>query len=381
MSFAEYSKVLFEKLVINNFEPIQGLTEAEISYTTPVIGLVSITGSMWYAAIIVNTNIIDSETYKNTTKPKLNAYFENFLAKYGKKNIAVLNLFVSEKPSDYALFLAEDNFEFDRPVINTYWEINLYDEILTVGKNHPDKIANLRELVTDSLNYSLVSGTDIGCDHQSGYENTVADIYEKAVKKRPRLEVKGDGTTIFTYILIIINMMIHASVAFGGEEGFEIVMHFGALFPRLVMEGQYYRLLSSMFLHVNFMHLINNCFSLYIFGSRAERFYGGFKFWVIYILSGIFGGIASTLFVPNPTVGASGAVFGLLGAVLALALKSKADVSGLNYPVMLILAGTSLSLGFMVPEINNHAHIGGLIAGFVLGFLLFRNKKSTEGAA
>ncbi|MCL2565904.1 MAG: rhomboid family intramembrane serine protease [Defluviitaleaceae bacterium] len=361
---------MFEKLITNNFEPIKGLMGDEISYATPIIGLVSITGSMWYAVIIVNTNIIDSETYKNATKPRINAYFEGLLSDYGRKNIAVLNLFVSEKASDYTVFLSEDNFEFDRDVMNIYWEMRLYDEVLTIGKNHPDKIANLRVLVMDSLNFSLVN------EEAVIYENTTEEIYQRALKQRPRLEVKGGQAPIFTYILIIINMMIHASIAFSGVQGFNIAMGAGALIPRLVTEGgQYYRLFTSMFLHVNFMHLINNCFSLYIFGSRAEQFYGGFKFWVIYMLSGVFGGIVSVLFVPNPTIGASGAVFGLLGAVLALTVKSKMDAGGLNYPIMLILAGTSLGLGFMRPEINNHAHIGGLIAGFVLGFLLYRSKR------
>jgi len=367
MSFAEYSKTLFGKLVASNFEPIQGLTGDEITYATPIIGLVSITGSMWYAVAIINTNIIDNETYKNATRQQLNTYFESLLGKYGKKNIVVLNLFVSEKSSDYVEFLNEDNFEFDRPVINAYWEMRLYDKALTIGYNHPDKIANLKELAMDSLDFSNISAEE---------GNTTDSIYERAVVNRPRLEARGDGTSLSTFILIIVNMMIHASITFSGASGFNLAIEMGALIPWLVTEtGQYYRLFTSMFLHVNFMHLINNCFSLYIFGTRAEKYYGGFKFILIYILSGIFGGIVSVIFVPNPTVGASGAVFGLLGAVLALTVKSKADAEGLNYPIMLVLAGTSLSLGFMRPEINNHAHIGGLVTGFVLGFLLYRSER------
>jgi len=371
--FSKYARNLFEHLVANNFEHIRGLGGNEISPQTPIIGLVNLTGSMWHAVMIVNTNIIDANIYEQTTKDRLDEYFEELLKQYGKKSMVVLNLFVSEGASNYAELLAKDNFEFDRPVINVNWGIDLRDESLAIGKNNPDEIANLKELVMDSLEALHV--LDVEDDEA---DNTIEKVYESAILRRPKLEERGGPTPIVTYILIIINMLIGAIVSFDGNRGFDTAMWAGALIPNLVIGGQYYRLLSSMFLHVNFMHLINNCFSLYIFGLRVEKFYGAAKFIAIFILSGIFAGIVSVIFVPNPTIGASGGVFGLIGAVLALAFKSKADVVGLNYTTMIIMAGISLSLGFTRPEVNNHAHVGGLVAGVILGFLLFRPRKKVE---
>ena len=375
MSFADYARALFEKLVANNYEHIKGLDMVgdEISYATKIIGLVNFTGSMWSAVVILNTNIVDCETYKAAIKPRLDAYFDSLLREYGKKNMAVLNLFVSEKPSDYESFFAADNFDFDRPIINIYWEAALYDKSLKVAKNHPDKIENLGELVKTSFNFNQAAEEFNSAEHSSTHE-----IYERAVSKRIKLKERSGPVPIATFILIIINMAIHAIIATGGPPWFFFAMGSGALVPRLVINGQYYRLFTSMFLHANFMHLLNNCFSLYIFGSRAERFYGTLKFCAIYLLSGIFGGIVSTLLLPYATIGASGAVFGLLGAVLALTVKSKTDAAGVNYPVMLTIAMVSVGMGFVRPEINNHAHIGGLLAGFIAGYLLFKRGIENE---
>jgi len=362
IKFSEYSKNLFAKLVAEGFEPIRGLGGNVISSETQIIGLVNLTGSMWRSVIIINANMMSSAAYENGVKQKMDAYFEGLLKEYGKKNIVVLNIFVSESPSDYIDFLSQDNFEFDRPIMNAYWEAGLYDGSLSVGKNSPDKIGNLKNIVLDSLNAS----------HELNANFEMDVIYEEALSERPKLTEKGGPAPTLTYILIIINMLISATVFIGGDNAFMIAMGFGALFPQFVEQGEHYRLFSYMFLHADFMHLLNNCFSLYIFGSRAERFYGWPKMMIIYFAAGIFAGIVSTLLVPNPTIGASGAVFGLLGAILALAFKSKADIVGLNYPTIVVLTGISLALGFIRPEVNNHAHVGGLVAGFVLGLILIK---------
>ena len=370
LQFSGYSKNLSELLIINNYEPVRGLSGDIVSIGTPLLGFVNTAGSAWYAVVIINARLIGSEEYVSSVKPQLDTFFEDLLDKYGKKNIIVLNMFVSENSSNRADFLAKGYFEFDRSVMNVYWEIGLYDGQLNVAKSNPDRISNLRELVVAAL--------------ESGDNNSYSldELYEKAVEKRPKLAEKGGPAPILTYILIIVNMLIFVAITMGGDRAAMLARVQGALIPQLVMEGEYYRLFSYMFLHANFMHLLNNCFSLYIFGSRVERYYGLPKTLVIYLLTGLFAGFVSILFVPFPTIGASGAVFGLLGAVLALAMRSKADIVGLNYPTIMLLTGISVLLGFTRPEINNHAHIGGLIAGFVLGMILFEvgkvGKKAEE---
>jgi len=362
MKFSKYSKNLFTKLVSDGYEPIRGLGGSMISDETPILGLINVTGSMWSAVIIINTSQVSCAIYEGEVRQKLDGYFEELLKDYGKKNIVVLNVLVSSEESEYAEFLGQDNFEFDRAVMNVYWEIKLHDGSLAIAKNNPDTIGNLNDLVTGSA-------TGSAQESECFFINTA---YEEAVAKKPQLEEKGGQTPFLTYALIIINLMIGAATLLGGDNIFRLAMAFGVLFPQFVVEGEHYRLFSYMFLHADFVHLINNCFSLYIFGSRVERFYGLSKTLIIYLATGILAGVVSVLFVPFPTIGASGAVFGLLGAMLALARRSKADIVGLNYPAILVLSGISLGLGFMRPEINNHAHAGGFVAGFVLGMMFLK---------
>jgi len=362
IKFSEYSKNLFTNLVTEGYEPIRGLGGSMISNETPILGLVDITSSMWRAVVIVNANKVSRAVYENEIRQSLDDFFEGLLQDYGKKNIVVLNIFASNGQSDYAGFLDGDHFEFDRPIMNVYWGIALDDGSLTIGKNNPDKIGNLKDLA--------VASAIASCEASDHF--IINTAYEEAVAKRPKLAEKGGPAPILTYALIVVNLIIGAITLSGGDGVFSLVMAFGALFPQFVMQGEFYRLFSYMFLHADFMHLANNCFSLYIFGSRVERFYGLPKTLLIYLASGILAGLVSVLLVPHPTIGASGAVFGLLGAMLALALRSKADIAGLNYPAILVLAGISLALGFMRPEINNHAHAGGIVAGFVLGMILLK---------
>jgi len=360
ISFAEYSKSLFEKLIADGFEPIRGLGGSIISNETPVLGLVNFTGSMWSAVIIINANTMSREVYENNLKPKLDGYFEELLKDYGKKNVVVVNIFVDNSLLEYNSFLDEDRFELDRVVMNTYWGVDLRDRSLKIGKNSPDRIGNLKRLAMEA--------SDAPHDVKTHFDLNM--LYDEAVAKRPRLAEKGGAVPIATYALIIINLLIGVATLAGGNQIFALAMTIGALFPQFVLEGgEHYRLFTYMFLHANTMHLLNNCFSLYIFGTRVERFYGRAKILIIYLASGILAGLVSVLMIPNPTIGASGATFGLLGAILALAIRSKADIVGLNYSTILVLASISLALGFTRPEVNNHAHIGGFVAGFVLGML------------
>jgi membrane associated rhomboid family serine protease len=122
-----------------------------------------------------------------------------------------------------------------------------------------------------------------------------------------------------------------------------------------------------MFLHVNIMHIVFNMLALWQVGLVLESRLGKFKFAVIYFLSGISGGLLS-VYMNEPmafSIGASGAVFGLFGAYVAISRRLNADANG-----MLVMIAINLSLGFVVPNIDWHGHVGGLVAGFLLGNLV-----------
>lgn len=139
--------------------------------------------------------------------------------------------------------------------------------------------------------------------------------------------------------------------------------------------GQWWRLLTPMVLHGNLTHLLFNSWALYALGTEAERMYGTLRFLAIYLLSGLAGSIASYVFNPGAlSVGASGAIFGLLGALAAFAFTARTfvgwEASKMQLGQIATLAAINLVFGFVVPNIDNSAHIGGLIVGGISGLAL-----------
>jgi rhomboid protease GluP len=153
----------------------------------------------------------------------------------------------------------------------------------------------------------------------------------------------------------------------------EAVLSQGALVPALVAQGEAWRLLTSAFLHSGFVHLALNMLSLYFLGSFAEVTFGRSRFLALYLISGIAGGLAYLYFgsFNGPAVGASGAIFGLLGGVFGFAIRR--GTFSTRDPIitqLLLLTGLNLFLGFTIPGVSNTAHIGGLLGGLVFGYLM-----------
>jgi rhomboid protease GluP len=140
-----------------------------------------------------------------------------------------------------------------------------------------------------------------------------------------------------------------------------------------VAKGEVWRLVSSVFLHSGIAHLGFNMLSLYFLGSFAEQAFGRGRFFALYLLSGLSGGLAYLYFgaFNQPVVGASGAIFGVLGGVLGYSLR-QGSFSWQNPLVrqLLILLALNLYLGFSIPNISNTAHLGGLAGGFAFGWLM-----------
>lgn len=183
--------------------------------------------------------------------------------------------------------------------------------------------------------------------------------------------------------LIAACVLVFAAVAYAGTTyGIPLnvgivrqpsqVLAQGALVPAIVAQGEWWRLLSSIFLHSGMVHLGFNMLSLYFLGSLVEEAFGRGRFLALYVVSGLAGGVAYLYFsgFETPAVGASGAIFGLLGSVLGYSLRR--GTFSLRNPLifqLLFLTAFNLYLGFSIPNISNTAHIGGLIGGLTFGWL------------
>ena len=169
----------------------------------------------------------------------------------------------------------------------------------------------------------------------------------------------------------MINVLIWlATEVAGGSTDTDVLLRFGAMYGPYIADGDYWRLFTAMFLHVGLTHLAFNGFGLFIFGQQVEKFYGPYRFGVIYILAGLAGSVAS--FALNDTAvgaGASGAIFGILGALVAFFVIHRDKLGEFGRQSLtgfLILAGINLFIGFSIPNVDNFAHMGGFAAGFAL---------------
>ena len=189
------------------------------------------------------------------------------------------------------------------------------------------------------------------------------DINKKNMEEAKRVEeLFKPKKPIITYALIAINVIIFLlGMILNLSDTF---INLFANYGPLVTEGQYYRLFTSMFIHANLFHILFNMYALYLLGSQAEGIFGKGKFLVIYILSGISGSLLSILLNQGAvSVGASGAIFGILGALLYFGYNNRVYLGNTLIreivPVILI----NLAFGFMMTGVDNFAHIGGLIGG------------------
>ena len=183
------------------------------------------------------------------------------------------------------------------------------------------------------------------------------------------------GRPLVTWALLAVNGAVWlGATAAGGSGDRQVLIDFGAMFGPLIVDGEYWRLFTAIFLHVGIAHLAFNAFGLFIFGSLVESVYGHARFALIYAVSGLTGGVASFL-VHSVVVGAgaSGAIFGVLGALAAYFVAQRRILGGAAWRSMigvLILAALNLAYGFMTPGIDNIAHLGGLAAGAFMGLVL-----------
>ena len=186
---------------------------------------------------------------------------------------------------------------------------------------------------------------------------------------------RWDRQPYMTIGLVIINFIVFGLMTInGGSENTQTLLQYGAVFKPLIVEnGEWWRLIAGMFIHIGLTHIVMNMVTLYFVGMQIENLFGHFKFLLIYFIAGIFGNLVSLVF-GNPlslSGGASGAIFGLFGVWLMLGESFHANpyihvmARQLGLFVVLALASSLLESG-----IDIYAHIGGILAGFLSGYLV-----------
>ena len=187
-----------------------------------------------------------------------------------------------------------------------------------------------------------------------------------------------------TYTLIALNAIVYLFSAFLSQSLIDMDMQtlvdMGALYgPLTVLKGEWWRLFTAMFLHGGMTHLLMNMFSLYLIGRGAEMYFDTKSYLSIYFFSGLIGGLVSLYMHPvSVGVGASGAIFGVFGALAGFFLAHREKIASYSKAFMkdfAIIIVINLVIGFSIPSVDVSAHIGGLIIGFIGGFALSKNPK------
>jgi rhomboid protease GluP len=171
-----------------------------------------------------------------------------------------------------------------------------------------------------------------------------------------------------TTIFLILNFVMVILTLFYGGFKINVLLKLGGLYPPLVTEyNEYYRLITTAFLHGNIIHFLLNGFALFYLGGELERLIGGIRFIIIYILSALGASIATVLLSPNyVTVGASGAIYGVVGALLVLTFTRKEWFYSTQIRALRNLIVINIVFTLLMPSISTEGHIGGMIIGFIV---------------
>src|SRR5213596_2812683 len=180
----------------------------------------------------------------------------------------------------------------------------------------------------------------------------------------------------YTYIFFALNILVFLLMALaGGSTSKETLMAFGVKANEEIARGQWWRFVTPIFIHIGLLHLFFNSYALWIVGPQVEKLYGSTRFVILYVVTGVAGVFGSYFYHPQSiSAGASGAIFGLFGVLLAFGIRYrnaippffKRAVGTGVLPVIVI----NLIIGFTIPQIDNSAHIGGLLAGAALAAII-----------
>lgn len=239
------------------------------------------------------------------------------------------------------------------------WFVDLVTGKLIIYEGQPEKYLNLKELLEEE---------------RSGTTPCV----------RYKLQGRKWAPAYINWIIVIVNIVVYILLESGGSTDNSLyLLKKGALNVALVKNrGEYYRIFASMFMHSGFSHLFNNMFVLWYIGDNLERAVGHVKYLIMYLAGGLLANLAALFWydimnVNVVCVGASGAIFSVVGALFYIVIVNKGKLEDLTAMKLGIYIFMSIYLGIQSATTSNSAHIGGLLAGMILAAVIYRRRKGT----
>ena len=276
-------------------------------------------------------------------------------------------------------------FSFNMNTLSFF--LNLGENV-KLNNNVKMEAVGLKEL-KDIKNYKSVLNAFPDITKETDYKENGMNLFIKLTteinKKNEQESEKAENifklkTPYVTISLIIINVVVFALMYIlgNGSTSQSTLIKFGAYDKSLVLSGEYYRLITSSFIHIGLLHLIFNCYALYIIGRQMESFLGKIKYIIVYFVSALCGSLLTMVFPISISAGASGAIFGLLGSMLYFGYNYRVYLGNVLKSQIIPLIALNLLIGFMSSSINNAAHIGGLVGGILITYSLGLKYKSSK---
>lgn len=237
--------------------------------------------------------------------------------------------------------------------------------------------------ISDLKKYNLVIDHFPSIINKTKFQEKGSELFMKLTqditKKNEQENLQAEDVfkikkPIITYILIAINAIVMLMYILSSSD----VVMFGANIGDLIKAGEYYRLITSAFIHAGLLHFICNMYALYVVGPQLESFFGKWKYLTIYLGSAVTGNLLSMAFTTGASVGASGAIFGLFGSLLYFGYHYRIYLGGVLKSQIIPLIAINLCLGLFISGIDTAAHIGGLIGGLLITMALGVKYKSTS---
>lgn len=290
---------------------------------------------------------------------------EGFLGEVDITQVFLQMLIITQRSSYYKEMAQQ---------VRGIWIVDTQENNLVIYENQPGNFFGLKEKVEKILfsDLNAANSNDETKENKKTKNFGWNEVF--SLKKR---------WAVITIFMIAVNSIVFFITSFMGDttNAQFLYEHGGLYLPSVIINREWYRLFSSMFLHSGFLHLLNNMFILYFTGEILELAVGKIRYVIIYLIAGIGGGLLS-LFVAYKTglyvvsVGASGAIFGVIGGLLWVVIAHRGKYKELTSHRMLIMIILIVFAGFTSTQTDNWGHIGGLVTGFLSSVLLYHPKKS-----
>ena len=285
------------------------------------------------------------------------------------------------KTNNVARQIKKKTLSWKMNVLNIFLDLN--DDVKLDSIDHIDniKVNDTQDLVHNQIVVEAFPNIEkdiINADNDVDLiVNVTNDINSKTAKENRKYEeVFKPKKIVVTYVLIALCTLIYILQIL-----FPSLTTLGAVNGSLVRSGQAYMLITSMFMHGSIWHLLCNMYSLYVIGCATENYFGKKKFLIIYFVSGIIGSMFSCIFNTSWSLGASGAIFGLMGALCYFGYYYRLYMGKALYSEIIPVIVLNLALSLVVSDIDFYAHIGGLIGGvFITMGLGIKNKTDKQSS-